>query len=72
MQEDRSLGQGSILLNLSDDLTLKDVESEALQQYTAAILLRNNNNHSKTARQLGIGRTTLWRYLNSIPGDEEG
>lgn len=38
-----------------------------LEDYTRAIIQmtmeQNQNNQSKTAKQLGISRTTLWRYL---------
>lgn len=40
--------------------TLEDIISEIVQQTVAA----NNGNRAATARQLGISRTTLWRYLN--------
>lgn len=66
-----SRNQNNILLSMPGDLTLKDMEAEAYSQYIAAVLRLNNNNHSKTAKQLGIGRTTLWRYLNGTPSGEE-
>ena len=40
--------------------TLDEMISEIVQQTVAA----NNGNRAATARQLGISRTTLWRYLN--------
>ncbi|MBR2540680.1 MAG: sigma 54-interacting transcriptional regulator [Mogibacterium sp.] len=58
------LSEGNIRLNLSDKLTLQDMVREAERQYITAILKQNNNNQSKTAKQLDIGRTTLWRKLD--------
>lgn len=55
---------GGVKLNLSDKLTLQEMVHEAERQYIAAILKQNNNNQSKTAKQLDIGRTTLWRKLD--------
>lgn len=40
--------------------TLFDYTKEIIEN----ILEQNNGNHTKTAIQLGISRTTLWRYLN--------
>ncbi len=50
-----------VCLNIEAVLPLKAALEEAERQYIAAILERNQNNQSKTAKQLGIGRTTLWR-----------
>lgn len=42
--------------------------SQSLEEITRdvirAVLKKNGGNQSKTAKELGIGRTTLWRYLN--------
>ncbi len=53
--------QDMVFLNIEAALPLKAALEEAEQQYISAILERNGNNHSITAKQLGIGRTTLWR-----------
>ena len=71
MQQDAITTQNTVTFHLDSNLSLKDMEEEAAQQYVTAVLKKNGNNHSKTAKQLGIGRTTLWRYLNSISGGEE-
>lgn len=41
-------------------LTLKQIIRQAVEQ----ALQENSGNQTAAARQLGIGRTTLWRYLN--------
>ena len=44
------------------------IEGRTLEDITADIIIhalsQNNGNQSSTARQLGISRSTLWRYLN--------
>ncbi|WP_230307028.1 helix-turn-helix domain-containing protein [Streptococcus sobrinus] len=44
-------------------------EHKSLFEYTQDIvrevLEHNHGNQTKTAKQLGISRTTLWRYLKS-------
>ncbi len=45
---------------VNTDCTLDEIISSIVQQTVAA----NNGNRAATARQLGISRTTLWRYLN--------
>ena len=40
--------------------TLEEIISEAVQQAVAA----HSGNRAAAARQLGISRTTLWRYLS--------
>lgn len=42
--------------------TLEEIISEVVEQVVAD----NNGNRTAAARQLGISRTTLWRYLNKI------
>ena len=64
--------QDMVLLRFSASLSLKAMLEEAEQQYIDAILKRNGNNHSLTAKQLGIGRTTLWRRGQGKPGDSPG
>lgn len=44
---------------LSENKTLFDYSREII----LAILEQNDGNQTKTAKQLGISRTTLWRYL---------
>lgn len=44
-----------------EDRTLAEMEKDIIEQ----CLKQNDGNQSQTARQLGIGRTTLWRILNS-------
>ncbi|MBU5582435.1 hypothetical protein KQJ29_21050 [Enterococcus sp. S181_ASV_20] len=45
------------------------VENPTLFDYSKEIILnvleQNNGNQTKTAEQLGISRTTLWRYLKT-------
>lgn len=42
-------------------LTLKQIIRQAVEQ----ALQDNGGNQTAAARQLDIGRTTLWRYLNN-------
>ena len=49
------------------DRTLDDIITEVVQQAVAA----HNGNRAAAARQLGISRTTLWRYLGRIDGEFE-
>ena len=50
------------------DRTLEEIISDAVQQAVAA----HGGNRAAAARQLGISRTTLWRYLGKIePGGTE-
>lgn len=42
-------------------LTLKQIIRQAVEQ----ALQENDGNQTAAARQLGIGRTTMWRYLNN-------
>ena len=42
-------------------LTLKQIIRKAVEQ----ALQENNGNQTAAARQLGIGRTTMWRYLSN-------
>ena len=46
--------------SVNTDRTLEEIISEVAQQAVTA----NNGNRAAAARQLGISRTTLWRYLN--------
>jgi len=45
-----------------DDLRLEDMEARHIK----AALARNNNNRSKTARELGIHKTTLYRKMKKM------
>lgn len=40
--------------------TLNEINRDIIQH----VLKQNNGNQSKVAKQLGISRTTIWRYLN--------
>ena len=46
--------------------TLEEITLEAVQQ----ALRDNKDNQSAAARQLGVSRTTLWRYLARIPAQQ--
>lgn len=45
--------------SVNTDCTLEEIIGEVVQQAVTA----NNGNRAAAARQLGISRTTLWRYL---------
>lgn len=60
----RDTESGSTVLTLDTNLPLKEAMEEAESQYILAVLKKHKNNHSMAARQLGIGRTTLWRRLD--------
>ena len=47
------------------DRTLDEIVTEVVQQAVAA----HNGNRAAAARQLGISRTTLWRYLGRMDGE---
>lgn len=53
---------------LSDIFNYDRPLSDMIQEITKVVLSRCDGNQTRAAKQLGIGRTTLWRYLNS---DEE-
>jgi len=44
------------------NMTLKDNQKTLILK----ALKQNNNNYSRTARQLGISRTTLWRRMKKF------
>ena len=48
------------------DCTLEEIIGQAVQQAVAA----HNGNRAAAARQLGISRTTLWRYLGKAEEKE--
>lgn len=58
-----------VTLRIEAALPLRSALEEAERQYIAAVLKRTGNNHSAAARQLGIGRTTLWRRLSAPQED---
>ncbi|MGT2910101.1 PrpR N-terminal domain-containing protein [Streptococcus cameli] len=49
----------AILPKIIEEKTLFDYNQDLVQM----VLEANNGNQTKTAKQLGISRTTLWRYL---------
>ena len=51
---------------VNTDWTLDEMIREVIQQAVAS----NNGNRAAAARQLGISRTTLWRYLSRKEGGE--
>lgn len=51
---------------VNTDCTLDEMIREVIQQVVAS----NNGNRAAAARQLGISRTTLWRYLSRKEGGE--
>lgn len=51
---------------MNTDWTLDEMIREVIQQAVAS----NNGNRAAAARQLGISRTTLWRYLSRKEGGE--
>lgn len=62
LTRERSPRRGTIspAATANTDRTLEEIIGEVVQQVVAA----NNGNRAAAARQLGISRTTLWRYLN--------
>lgn len=54
------------MASLNTNRTLDEIISDVIQQTVAA----NNGNRAATARQLGISRTTLWRYLSQTENDK--
>ncbi|MBQ6274598.1 MAG: sigma 54-interacting transcriptional regulator [Oscillospiraceae bacterium] len=56
---------------LPADMSLRQMHDQAEALYIDAILARCGNNHSEAARQLGIGRTTLWRRLEERKDGKE-
>lgn len=56
---DQNSSNKFISLKIGKNKTLEEINSEIIEQ----ILNYNNGNQSLTAKQLGISRTTLWRYL---------
>jgi two-component system response regulator HydG len=57
--QDLSLGKPLPDTGSDAGLTLKELE----RRHTLAALERHNGNQAETARELGIGRNTLWRRL---------
>lgn len=67
LAKERSPRRSAVLAaaSVKTDQTLEEIITEVVQQAVAA----NNGNRAAAARQLGISRTTLWRYLSK---NEEG
>lgn len=57
LPQGRSTGPGTVGMA---GMTLEEIIREAVEQAVAA----NGGNRAQAARQLGISRTTLWRYMN--------
>ena len=63
----RSLpGNLELGLNPEPNISLKNKFSIAEKNYIIGALEENEWNQVKTARQLGIGRTTLWRKIKTM------
>lgn len=62
LSKERSLRRGSLpaALASSSDCTLDEIIGQVVRQAVAS----HNGNRAAAARQLGISRSTLWRYLN--------
>ena len=52
----------------STEMTLEEMIQDIVEQAVDA----HGGNRAAAARQLGISRTTLWRYLNKREDKEEG
>lgn len=66
LAKERSLRLGAVpAASLNMDCTLEEIIGGVVQQAVAA----HNGNRAAAARQLGISRTTLWRYLSKNEGD---
>lgn len=50
--------------NLSQGINLNRPLASIIQDIVKQAVAQNHGNQSATARQLGISRTTLWRYIN--------
>ena len=64
-----SAARDTVSLDIEASLPLKGAMEEAEQQYISAILEPCGNNRTLASKQLGIGRTTLWRRY--AEGEEE-
>lgn len=62
LAKERSSRRSAVLgaASVNTDCTLEEIIGEVVRQVVAA----NDGNRAAAARQLGISRTTLWRYLN--------
>ena len=62
LAKERTLSRGTETAApvLEGDLTLEEIIGQAVKQAVAA----HGGNRAAAARQLGISRTTLWRYLS--------
>ncbi|MGX7100001.1 helix-turn-helix domain-containing protein [Globicatella sanguinis] len=59
LQNITTIDQGKILAKTK--MTLNDYIKEIIED----VLAQNEGNQTKSAEQLGISRTTLWRYLKN-------
>ena len=50
--------------NIFTEIDFNRTLDEISQDIVQLCLSQNKNNQSLTAKQLGISRSTLWRYLN--------
>lgn len=70
LAKERSMRRGMVQASslVSTGRTLEEIVGEVVEQAVTA----NNGNRAAAARQLGISRTTLWRYLskNGAPVQE--
>jgi len=55
-----------LLVSTDTSRTLESIIGEVVQQTVAA----HGGNRAAAARQLGISRTTLWRYLGKLENGE--
>lgn len=62
LTKERSLRRATLpaAASVNTECTLEEIIGEVIQQVVAG----NNGNRAAAARQLGISRTTLWRYLS--------
>lgn len=69
LAKERSLHRNAapVAAAVNTDYTLEEIIGEVVQQTVTA----NNGNRAAAARQLGISRTTLWRYLNKNEETEQ-
>ena len=54
-------------IRFNDDFDYNRPLNEMIQDIVKIVLDKCDGNQTRAAKQLGIGRTTLWRYLNT-PG----
>ena len=64
----RRLAETPVAPEVRSNRTLDEIVAEVVQQTVTA----HNGNRAAAARQLGISRTTLWRYLGRMEEDKKG